>query len=488
MLKNFPVFSLEPRMRILHLSWGAFFVSFVVWFGHAPLIVAIRETFGLSKQEVAALLTLNVALTIPARILVGVLVDKVGPRVMFSALLAISGVFCLFFACAQNFAQLATARFLLGFVGAGFVVGIRIIGEWFPARETGLAQGLYAGLGNFGSAAAAVTLPTLAYIYGGPEGWRFAIATTAMIALGYSYVFYRYAADTPKGSTYFSPKKFGAMEVTSKRDFALYCLIQLPLIGTLALLGWRLGYAGLNLYGVGATYGLLTALAALLVLQIWDCWRINKGIFHKPVDHIHRYKFSQVAVLSFSYFITFGSELAVVSILPLVFKDVFGLSLGMAGLVGASFGLTTFFARPIGGWLSDIYGRQLVLVVCLVGTAVGYFGMSTMTPARGVPYAVVVTLACSLFVNAGNGAVYAMLPMIKRRLTGQIAGMVGAFGNVGGVLFLTIYGSFDASGLFLVAAIGSAMATLLVLLVIRNPQGQITEVMPDGTIALIDVT
>lgn len=31
-----------------------------------------------------------------------------------------------------------------------------------------------------------------------------------------------------------------------------------------------------------------------------------------------------------------------------------------------------------------------------------------------------------------------MVPLIQRRLTGQIAGMAGAFGNVGGVVFLTV--------------------------------------------------
>lgn len=40
-----------------------------------------------------------------------------------------------------------------------------------------------------------------------------------------------------------------------------------------------------------------------------------------------------------------------------------------------------------------------------------------------------------VFVQAGCGAVYAMVPLIKRRMTGQIAGMVGAYGNVGGVTF-----------------------------------------------------
>ncbi len=206
---RFPFFSLEPRIRILHFSWVAFFVTFVVWFNHAPLMAAIRDTFNLSKPEVAALLTLNVALTIPARILVGVLVDKLGPRLMFSVLLAISGVICLFFAFAQSYAMLAASRFLLGFVGAGFVVGIRIIGEWYPARETGLAQGLYAGLGNFGSAAAAVALPTLAAVFGGPEGWRWAVACTGIMAIIYAAVYYHLRHRHAQGVNLFQPEEIG---------------------------------------------------------------------------------------------------------------------------------------------------------------------------------------------------------------------------------------------------------------------------------------
>jgi nitrate/nitrite transporter NarK len=56
-----------------------------------------------------------------------------------------------------------------------------MIGEWFPAKETGLAQGIYAGFGNFGSAAAAVTLPSLA-LYFGDNGWRYALLVTGAIA------------------------------------------------------------------------------------------------------------------------------------------------------------------------------------------------------------------------------------------------------------------------------------------------------------------
>ncbi len=485
---NVRLFSNEPKIKVLHLTWLAFFVSFLVWFNHAPLMASIRTTFGLTDQQVSALLILNVALTIPARILVGMLVDKVGPRLMYAGLLAISGLLCLVFATAQSFTMLAISRFLLGFVGAGFVVGIRMVAEWFPAKETGVAQGIYAGFGNFGSAAAAVTLPTLALYFGGDEGWRWSIGATGLIAIAYSMIYFFSVTDTPKSSTYFSPKKTGAMEVTSKGDFALYVLMQAPLFLALAVLAWKLGPSNLKMLTPEMTLLAYVALAALYLHGVYDTWRINKAVFAAPVPVIHRYKFSQVAALNVAYFATFGSELAVVSILPLFFKDAFGLSLTAAGFLGASFGMTTFFARPMGGWLSDRYGRKTVLLWCLAGTAAGYFAMSQMTPNLGIVFAVLSTFICSLFVNAGNGAVYAMLPMIKRRLTGQIAGIVGAYGNVGGVLFLTAYSFLSAQTFFMLAGIMGLIALLSVLVLIDEPSGQITEVMPDGSIALIDVT
>ena len=166
--------------------------------------------------------------------------------------------------------------------------------------------------------------------------------------------------------------------------------------------------------------------------------------------------------------ITFGSELTIVSILPLFFKDTFGLSLTFAGFLGASFGMTTFFARPVGGWLSDRFGRRNVLAACLAGTALGYVAMSQMGPATGVVFAVAATFFCSLFVNAGNGATYAMLPLIKRRLTSQIAGMVGAFGNVGGVLYLTLYSFVSVNTFFLIAAATAIIGLALVWTLIED--------------------
>jgi len=478
----------EPRITVLHLTWLAFFVSFVVWFNHAPLMAAIRASLKLSDQQVAALLILNVALTIPARIIVGMLVDKLGPRLMYALLLAISGGLCIFFGLARSFETLAVARFLLAFVGAGFVVGIRMIGEWFPAKQTGLAQGIYAGFGNFGSAAAAVTLPSVALAVGGPDGWRWAIMLTGVIAIVYGLIYYSTVTDGPKGSTYFKPKKTGAMEVTSRGDFFLYIALQAPLTLALGLLAWKLGPSGLKMLSAGAANAVYAGLAALYAYQIFDTWRINAAMMRgERIPALHQYKFRQVAVLSLAYFVTFGSELAVVSILPLLFKDTFGLSLAVAGFVGASFGSTTFFARPAGGWLSDRFGRRPVMLVCMAGTAAGYFAMSSMGQAAGVTFAVAATFCCSLFVNAGNGAVYAMLPLIKRRLTGQIAGVVGAFGNVGGVLFLMLYSFVTPHIFFLAAAGAAALGLVLIYFFVEEPKGQIAETMPDGSVVMIDV-
>ncbi len=485
---RFKFFSGEPRIRTLHLSWLAFFISFYVWFNHAPLMAAIRTSLHLSNQQVTALLILNVALTIPGRVVLGMMTDKFGPRLMFSMLLLISGLLCIPFALATDYTGLAISRFFLAFAGAGFVVGIRMIGEWFPAKETGLAQGIYAGFGNFGSAAAAVTLPTVALYFGGDDGWRWAILMTGAISIVYAVVYYFSVSDTPKGSTYFRPKKMGAMEVTSRGDFILYVVLQAPLMLALAVLAWKLGPDNLKLLPPALTDAVYAALAAIYLYQIWDTFRINRPMLTgTPVPVLQQYKFRQVAVLCLAYFVTFGSELAVVSILPLLFKDTFNLSLAVAGFVGASFGSTTFFARPAGGWLSDRFGRRKTMLVSMFGTGGGYLAMSFIGPVTGVLFGVVITFICSLFVNAGNGAVYAMLPLIKRRLTGQIAGIVGAFGNVGGVLFLTTYSFVTPQTFFLVASATAFVSWGLIYLFVENPKGQIAEEMPDGTVTMIEV-
>ncbi|HSG06455.1 MAG TPA: MFS transporter, partial [Nitrospiria bacterium] len=118
----------------------------------------------------------------------------------------------------------------------------------------------------------------------------------------------------------------------------------------------------------------------------------------------------------------------------------------------------------------------------------GYFMMSQISSTWPVFLAVIVTMACSFFVQAGEGAVFAMVPLVKRRLTGQVAGMAGAYGNVGAVTFLTVL-SFVSPQIFFVVIGASAVVVLaMVALFLEDPRGRMVETMPDGSVEMIEVT
>ena len=477
----------DPKIKTLHVTWFAFFLTFVVWFNHAPLLVFMKEAFDMTSQQVKALMILNVALTIPARIVIGILVDKFGPRKIYSGLLIISSVLCLAFAFAQTYEQLAIMRFLMGFVGAGFVIGIRMVGEWFPHKSVGIAEGIYGGWGNFGSAAAAMSLPTLALIYGGEDGWRYALATTGVVAGLYGIFYYWVARNTPKGSTYFKPKKAGGLEVTSWKDFYMYLAMNIPMYIALVVLAWKLSPTGVGLLTETAMYAIWAVLAVLYVFQTYSIWNVNKDNLRNGVPELDKYEFKQVAILDWSYFVTFGSELAVVSMLPLFFLETFeGLDPVKAGLLASGFAFMNLVARPTGGWFSDRFGRRKALMILIGGLACGYFLLSQIDSGWWIPAAVIATMCCSFFVQAGEGAVFAIVPLIKRRMTGQIAGMAGAYGNVGAVTYLTILSFVDYSTFFMIIG-ASAAIVFFIAMMLSEPKGKISEVLPDGTVEMIDV-
>ena len=478
------LFSFVGKTKILHLTWFAFFISFLVWFNHAPLLLAIQASFGLTEQQVKTLLILNVALTIPARIIVGMLVDSYGPRKIYSILLIITGFLCLFFSLARSFEMLALARFLLGFAGAGFVIGIRMISEWFPARQMGLAEGIYKGLGNIGSAAAAISLPTIALLIGGDDGWRYATGLTGLIAFGYAFIYYFSVTDTPVGSTYFKPTKSGGLEVTSKKDFVLYLLVNIPMYGALALLAWKVN--GLGLISVATFYGILILLLAIFILQCRKIYSMNVQVFSRPVDKLQQYKFKQVAILSIAYAVTFGSELAVISMLPLFFQSTFAVPIALAGVFGACFAAVDIASCPSGGWISDKFGRKKSLVILLIGAAIGFFVMSSITSEWPIAFAVAAMMCSSFFLGSAAGCVFAVVPLIRRSLTGQIAGIVGAYGNIGAVVFLTVF-SFVSTPIFFLTIAGCIALAAMAALFLDEPKSSMFEMRPDGSVQMIEM-
>ncbi|WP_246041895.1 MFS transporter [Robertmurraya kyonggiensis] len=177
----------QGNTKILLFTTLAFFISFMVWFNMAPFNSTLVEAFQLSKEQLATLLVANLALAIPGRVVIGMLVDKFGAKKIYSILLITMSIPCFTFALSTEYWQLLISRLFLALIGTGFVVGIRIVSEWYPPKQVGTAEGIYGGWGNFGSAAAAVALPTLALLFGGEDGWRYAVGLTGLISLVYGF-------------------------------------------------------------------------------------------------------------------------------------------------------------------------------------------------------------------------------------------------------------------------------------------------------------
>ncbi|WP_163538593.1 NarK family nitrate/nitrite MFS transporter [Gracilibacillus sp. YIM 98692] len=457
----------QGNVKVLGFTTLAFFITFVVWFNMAPFMTTLKNQFGLTNDEVALLLVANVTLTIPARVLIGMLVDRFGPRRVYASLLIILSIPCFAFALANSFTQLMISRMLLAVIGAGFVVGIRLVSEWFPPKNVGFAEGIYGGWGNFGSAAAAMTLPTLAVLFGGDNGWRYAVALTGLICLVYGFIFMRLVKDTPKGKAFKRPKKSGALEVTSYKGMIGLMFMGIPIFGILAFQTYRLW--SLDFISMSVSVIIYLSLIALFVYNLLKIWNVNKDHLKEGVPEKDKYPFKQVAILNFAYFCTFGSELAVVSMLPQFFEETFALGIAQAGLIAGSFAFMNLMSRPSGGWFSDKFGRKKTLMIFMIGLAIGYAGMALIGSSWPLWVAVVLTMCCSFFVQAGEGAVYAMVPLVKKRVTGQVSGMVGAFGNVGAVTFLTVFSMVSPTAFFIMIGL-SAVVCFFCMFFLEEPE------------------
>jgi MFS transporter, NNP family, nitrate/nitrite transporter len=453
------------RHRVLHLTWFAFFLTFVVWFSFAPLAGIIGGELGLDGSQLTVLALCNVALTVPARVLIGMALDRWGPRRVYASILVYAAFPTVLTATATSFDLLVVARLAASVVGAGFVVGIRMVSEWFPPREVGVAEGVYGGWGNFGSAAAAATLPALAGFLG---GWRAAVVTVGIVAAAYGMAYLRLVSDTPDGRDIVQPPRQGALEVTSRRAVFGLVALNAPLLGILGLLAWRLQLAGF--ISPVTTWGVVGVLSILLLVQTRVILRVNGDALAERYPEQDRYPFSSVAVLCLAYAVTFGSELAVVSMLPGFFAGTFDLSPVVAGATASAFAFMNLVSRPTGGLLSDLLGnRRRTLLVLLWCLGAGYGLMAAIDGAWPLAAAVLATMVCSFFVQAGEGATYAIVPLVKHRVTGQISGIVGAYGNIGALLFLTLLLVAGPTAFFIVIGL-SAFAAAFACRWLQEPE------------------
>ena len=308
---------------------------------------------------------------------------------------------------------------------------------------------------------------------GGTANWRLTIVLTGVITAIYGVVYYNSVTDTPPGKEYKRPKKYGAMEVTSAKDFYGLLIMNFGLIFALGLLAWRLAQKKLHFLNAGQMYFIWFILAALYAYQSYQAWLVNRDVVlgRKQFAPSERYEFSQVALLQFTYITNFGSELAAVSMLPVFFEKTFGLEHAAAAMIAATYPFLNLFSRPSGGFISDKFGSRkwtMTIVTGLIGVA--YLMAHQIDKTWALPVAVGVTMFSALFAQAGCGGTYAIVPLIKKEITGQVAGNVGAYGNFGGVVYLTIFSLTDAPTLFGAMGIGALTCAFFCAFFLKEPQ------------------
>jgi NNP family nitrate/nitrite transporter-like MFS transporter len=493
MLKG--LLSFNGRYRILHMTWFAFFLTFVCWFNFAPFASIIGKDLHLNESQIKTLLICNLAITIPARIIIGALLDRFGPRKTYSILLLFAIIPCLATAIAQDFSQMVMARLLMGIVGSGFVLGIRMVAEWFEPKEIGMAQGIYGGWGNFGAFGAEFILPIVAvgtaFLAGGSFNWRLTIALTGVIAAIYGVIYFQNVTDTPPGKEYKRPKKYGSIEVTRARDFYGLLIMNFGLVFALGLLAWRLAQPKLGFLNPAGMYAIWALLAGLYAYQSYQAWSVNRDVVlgRKQFGPNERYEFSQVALLQFTYITNFGSELAAVSMLPVFFEKTFHLEHAAAAMIAATYPFLNLFSRPSGGIVSDKFGsRKWTMVIISLAIGISYLMASQINKGWAIPLAVAVTMLAALFAQAGCGATYGIVPLIKKEITGQVAGNVGAYGNFGGVVYLTIFSLTNASVLFETMGIAALICGLMCAFFLKEPRNSFGTENADQTTPILSDT
>lgn len=155
----------------------------------------------------------------------------------------------------------------------------------------------------------------------------------------------------------------------------------------------------------------------------------------------------QTAMVALCYFCSFGAELAINSILGTYYLKNFP-KLGQTGTGrwAAMFGLLNVFFRPIGGlfadfiynktgsvWAKKIWMHSLAILAGVFQIAIGV----TNSHSHSTMFGLVAGMA--FFLEATNGAIFALVPHIHPYANGIISGVTGATGNLGGIVFAIIF-------------------------------------------------
>ena len=124
----------------------------------------------------------------------GLLADRLGPRVILTAVVGFWSLFTGLTAAARGFLSMLVVRFLFGAGEAGaFPTMARAFYSWIPMPERGRVQGINFSGSRLG---AAFALPIVAWMITA-LGWRETFAVWAVVGFGWAFVWYLWFRNDP---------------------------------------------------------------------------------------------------------------------------------------------------------------------------------------------------------------------------------------------------------------------------------------------------
>lgn len=166
-----------------------------------------------------------------------------------------------------------------------------------------------------------------------------------------------------------------------------------------------------------------------------------------PKEMFHVLISPQTLTLAAQYACSFGGELAINSIIGSYYlKNFPPLGQTGSGRWAAMFGLLNVVFRPLGGIVGDVIYHYTDSVwakkywICFCGVAMGAFELAiglANPHHEATMFGLVAGLA--VFMDASNGANFAVVPHVHPFANGIVSGIIGATGNFGGIIFALIF-------------------------------------------------
>ena len=195
--------------RALALATVSFAISFAAWGLVGGLASVFTGLYQLTASQTALLVAVPVLLGSLARLPMGMLTDRFGGRLVFTALLAFSSLAAFVVPLTASYPALLLAAFLIGMAGSSFAVGAAFVSRWTPAARQGTALGIY-GLGTMGQSMAVFFGPIVASQW----GWEAVFRGTSALLLIWALVYVAFARNPVRAGP---PATVAAMTAVLRR-------------------------------------------------------------------------------------------------------------------------------------------------------------------------------------------------------------------------------------------------------------------------------